>query len=879
MKQSGDPELLKWIGNFVICLVCYVLLSMGYEAIKQVFYPQTTLLLSSRGIIFVIACVFCVALSTLGYFYYYKVSTQRIRYFRVVPHIKGVTNNETATRLAKVFVHLERSPFQILTRGPVWFRFLIYMNEGKEIQLFIGCPEDKESGVKSAIKDAYPKAELFAMDLQEMPLPSGEQMGYGGTFRYESRKRVGLPFKSFDESGLGNSLFYMGSRTWIDLQFSPTKYWRLQRQMDRAVNRVKGNQYELFHITGDDQEDDRKLRDLEPDVFNQRKSVYKRYSGQENVFQMSLHLWSENSHSDAVVQSIHSKMKSTVKAQNGIQLSRLMICKRLRNRICYVVPFPFRIGSIIMTTDELANLFHLPDGSHPIYTAPEHSEEMTRGQIMPIYEGQEMISEEEFAEGLPIGTLIHPVRKGRVIRIPYQNLTEMCFGAGKTGLGKSTFLLHALFNYLNEEWYDNPHARGFTYVDAKGKDYIKIIAKLLKDEQEKKKVDWSRIHVFDFTSTHTVPGLNLLHRNPGEMASAVVENALDVLKNAFPDRESIWLDRLGKLALLSLLENGGEHSILGLDQMMRKNALFRKRILSTLKSELKQDWEEVKKDVESPQVSVPIFNRTQKIRYNQRLKRLFGQSNMDLQIQKWFDEGHIVLFNLAGLTNEERKMIMGFIVTQYHQQSMIRSNTKEHFHMVDEFGLVQLPIVKQILSMGRASGHCFIAMTQYADQLDDDIAKAFYGNVGTIIAVRQGFKSAETLQKMAGGTLDAKSIQHLPRFRAAVHTLNNKGTSNTLYVQTKPIPLYKSNGQMAYFGSDKERQKEEEKEATNWINKKVEELMARDCQKVEDVDKWINDYLQMDTVFQETKKQEENKAESLSNQDLSDDDDEDLIFT
>lgn len=52
--------------------------------------------------------------------------------------------------------------------------------------------------------------------------------------------------------------------------------------------------------------------------------------------------------------------------------------------------------------------------------------------------------------------------------------------------------------------------------------------------------------------------------------------------------------------------------------------------------------------------------------------------------------------------------------------------------------------------------------------------------------------------------------------------------------------------------------------------------MARDYQRVEEVDKWINDYLQMDSVFSRNKK-EENKEESLSNQDPSDDDD--LVFT
>lgn len=71
-----------------------------------------------------------------------------------------------------------------------------------------------------------------------------------------------------------------------------------------------------------------------------------------------------------------------------------------------------------------------------------------------------------------------------------------------------------------------------------------------------------------------------------------------------------------------------------------------------------------KKTSKNPLESVSIFNKTQKILYNQLLKRLFGQAHMDLDIKRWMADGHLVFFNLAVLTDEERKMIMGFIVKQ-----------------------------------------------------------------------------------------------------------------------------------------------------------------------------------------------------------------------
>lgn len=679
--------------------------------------------------------------------------------------------------------------------------------------------------------------------------------GRGGRFVFKNRQNIGLPLHPFSKSELGDLLLYMGKYTWLDLQFTPASRSKLRAQMEKAMNRLKIDKQKLVQTV--QAVDHSQLGGLSPEGYNQRKGIYQRYTGQENGFCCSIHVWTEHSQARAVLQGIDGKVDSVTAGQNGMRLCRYWIAPSLRNRIRFRAPLPFQKG-LLLTADELAHLFHLPDGDHAIYG--EEALQEAEGYLRPVYEGQERISVREFREGLPVGELIHPVIQQRMIRIPFENWTEMVFGAGKTGMGKSTFLLNALFHYLEEIWYDHKEARGFTYIDAKGQDYRKIIAKMLKDEQDGRFVDWKRVHVFDFRSSKYAPGLNLLHTRSYISTSTIVENALDILKNAFPDRESIWLDRIGKLALLSLLEQGAEHSILGLEAMVSKQDLFRQRVIDSLGEELKKDWDEVKPELENPQVSLPIFNRMQKIRYNQRLKRLFGQPFMDLDVRKWFDEGHIVLFNLAELSEEERKMIMGFIVTQYHQQSMTRSNTKEHFHFVDEFSLVQIPVVKQILSLGRSKGHCFVAMTQFTDQLEPDMVKALIGNVSTLIAVRQGYQDAKRMVQFSGGAWDAPRLQRLPRFTAAIQTSNLSGNPTTVYVQTKPLPLYKPNGKPAYFGPDKDRQKREEQEAINWVQAKVEVLMARDFRSIEEVDRWIDEYEESKTVLQ---KKRENPGDSL----------------
>lgn len=875
MHQKGDKEALEWIGNLVIFLTVLFVLSKGFQYFKEKMPTskpkiQTYLELSNFSVILQFTLFVFIVLCFI-YIYYYKNNVRHIQYYRVVPHVNSKSDKDAVNRLSKVFSYFERDFLQTILSGPIWFRFLIYMNEQNEIEFYIASPDDVSSGVKSALLDAYPKVEMFAIDKDALPLPSlkSKKQGYGGCFGYYSRKTMGLPFQTFIKSEIGNILVYMRSNSWIDLQFSPSSYRKLQNQMSHVFKRFQDQKQEVSEANGS------YLQNIDPDEYNSRKSIYRRYVRKENIFLCSLNIWSENDQSSkSVIRSLKSKINTVISDQNRLQFEN-----KIFNRIQYKAPLPWHRGRILFTASELANFFHLPDGSHSIYTEPENSEEMERGQVVPIYEGQEMISDDEFRDGLSIGTLMHPVKEGRVVKIPFKNFTEMSLGTGKTGQGKTTFILNTIFNHLDEEWYDNSNAPGLTFFDGKGEDYVKLIAKILKDETEGRNVDWDRIHVFNLSSKKYVLGLNLLHRYKEEDMEIVVENALQVLKNAYSGKDSVFLDRFGSLALLSLLETGEEHSILGLGQMIRKDDLFRKRIAIQLKSELRQDWDEAKKELEQGQVAIPILNRLQKIRYNQRLKRMFGQAQMDLHVQDWMDQGHLVFFNLAGLTTTERKMIIGYIITQYHQQCHLRKNKDRiHFNWVDEFHLVQIPIVKKILSLDRSTGHAFAAMTQYATQLVPDIADAFYGNVGTIIACKQGFQSAKILRKMSSESMDAMSIQKLRKFTAAVNTLNKNGDSITMYVRTKPTPLFKSDGKPVYFGDDIIRKKREEKEATDWVGEKVEELMKRDCQKVEEVDRWIENYINMDTVLKEVKKNEEVKDDLDAKED-GDVEDDGFIFT
>jgi hypothetical protein len=225
-----------------------------------------------------------------------------------------------------------------------------------------------------------------------------------------------------------------------------------------------------------------------------------------------------------------------------------------------------------------------------------------------------------------------------------------------------------------------------------------------------------------------------------------------------------------------------------MEQMLRKDPTFRNRILPKIKGTIfETDWKEHKEDLKKGQVTQPVLNRMQKIRLNTRMRRIFGQAKMGLHPAKWMDEGHIVIISCAGLSEAERKLVMGFIITQYHQQAQKRKRkSKIHLHICDEFHLIQIPIVKKIYAIDRYTGHCFVPMTQYADQIDDEILEAFDGNVSTYIACNQGSKSAKAFYEMSRKAIDADEIQRLEKLTAVISTKNRSGERVTFKVKTRP---------------------------------------------------------------------------------------------
>ena len=119
------------------------------------------------------------------------------------------------------------------------------------------------------------------------------------------------------------------------------------------------------------------------------------------------------------------------------------------------------------------------------------------------------------------------------------------------------------------------------------------------------------------------------------------------------------------------------------------------------------------------------------------------------------DNQKILLVNLAkGMVGEDNSSFLGsLIITKLQIAAISRIDIPEEqrtdfYLFVDEFqNFVSSETFEGILSEARKYLLCLTLAHQYIGQLDEDLTKAIFGNVGTIIAFPIGAENGEMLGK------------------------------------------------------------------------------------------------------------------------------------
>ncbi|MCC7357303.1 type IV secretion system DNA-binding domain-containing protein [Candidatus Uhrbacteria bacterium] len=332
---------------------------------------------------------------------------------------------------------------------------------------------------------------------------------------------------------------------------------------------------------------------------------------------------------------------------------------------------------------------------------------------------------------------------------------------GKTGMGKTTLIENMVLS-------DILAGHGCCYVDPHG-------------DTAEKLLDFIPPHrindvVYFNPSDFSYPlGFNILETVEDDKKHLVAAGLMGVFKKIWPD---VWSPRMEYILLncvLALLDYPGA-TLLGINRLL-VDAEYRKRVISAIKDPVVKtfwvaefsSWSEKY----ATEAIAPVQNKVGQFLSASIIRNIVAQVKSTIDLRDIMDSGKILIVNLSkGKIGEDNmRLLGGMLITKLSMAAMERVDIKnevdrrDFYLFVDEFQNFANESFASILSEARKYHLNLIVAHQYIQQLDEKVASAIFGNVGTIITFRVGAEDAAFMEKEFMPTFTPEDLLNLAKYQ------------------------------------------------------------------------------------------------------------------
>ena len=313
---------------------------------------------------------------------------------------------------------------------------------------------------------------------------------------------------------------------------------------------------------------------------------------------------------------------------------------------------------------------------------------------------------------------------------------------GKTGTGKSTFLLNTICEDIRA-------GRGVGVIDPHGPLASEVLDCVPKSRAED-------VVYFNPSDVDYPISWNLLKAEHPERKHLVASGIVAAFKSIW--RES-WGPRLeyilyASVATLMECENA---SLIGISRLLADPDYRRWAVKQVKDPGLVGFWQyEFERYDERflREAIAPIQNKVGRLLLTPLARNIFGQVKAKVGARFIMDKRRIFIANLAkGAIGDDTADLLGaLLISQFQQAAMSRVDQPEEarmdFHLVvDEFQSFATDSFETILSEARKYRLSLTLAHQYIEQLSEPVRRAVFGNVGTIISFRVGERDAAVLAR------------------------------------------------------------------------------------------------------------------------------------
>ena len=507
-------------------------------------------------------------------------------------------------------------------------------------------------------------------------------------------------------------------------------------------------------------------------------------------------------------EEILTSLEAAFRQFNRAQANGLEFKRATKGRLDELLRhFTFRMKNedetLVLNTYELSSMYHLPS-TVSSKAAP---------QLKTVRVANAPAPADLPNEGTLLGVNKYRGEK-RDIRLTKADRLRHLYVIGQTGAGKSVFLQNLIVQ-------DIKAGNGVCFIDPHGSDVQDVLAAIPKERIED-------VIYFDPSYTARPFGLNMLEYDPEkpEQKIFVANEMLSIFRKlyeAIPESMGPAFEQYFRGSVMLVMEDPESgNTLLEIPRVM-VDVNFRNLKLSRCKNPLVvQFWRDIatKTSGETGLANmVPyITNKFDVFLQNDIMRPIIAQEKSSFNFRDIMDNKKILLVNLSkGRLGDINANLIGLVlVGKILMAALSRVDSygkqlPDFYLYIDEFHNISTNSISSILSEARKYGLSLTVAHQFIAQLDEDIKKAVFGNVGNMAVFRVGAEDAEFLESQFAPTFTAADLMKIENRNAYLKMLIHGKPVTPFNVEMFPPPsghpeIVEQLKQLSYlkYGRDRE---------------------------------------------------------------------------
>ena len=415
-----------------------------------------------------------------------------------------------------------------------------------------------------------------------------------------------------------------------------------------------------------------------------------------------------------------------------------------------------RARSLYLSSTELAGMFHFPyAGFHAPNVMYLTAREAPPPPVLP-------------ESGLRLGYNLFRGAKKEIF-MSSSDRQRHTYVIGQTGTGKS-----ALLREMARQDIEAGH--GVCFMDPHGQD-VESLLEVIPEHRMKDVI------YFNPGDVERPMGLNFLEYDPRfpEQKTFIVNELLSIFEKLYgdvPEALGPMFQQYFRNATMLVMEDPTSGATLMEVGRVMADKEFRDMKLSRCSNPVVElFWRKIAEKTggeASLANMVPyITSKTDTFTGNEIMRPIIAQQKSALNFREIMDTQKILLVNLSkGRLGELNSYLLGLVIigkilmASLSRTDMPESERKNFYLYIDEFQNVTTNSIATILSEARKYRLNLIVAHQFLGQLTDDIKKAVFGNVGSILSFRIGTEDGEFMEKQFSPVFSARDLSNIENHNA-----------------------------------------------------------------------------------------------------------------